>query len=182
MLPLFCVKMDYRKKHTICRCIALYMYSRDRACPCPNIRICDKDQIMNRKVTYGSKKYGLVTQDQSIKGFSLIELMIVVAIIGLLTAVAVPNFIQYRNTTWTNRCITNLQMIDAAKEQYALENNLAPGATAPTAGQLGPYFKGGTTNNVICPSASVQSFVTSYSINAIGTDPTCLQGGTHVLD
>src|SRR5213078_609354 len=55
--------------------------------------------------------------------FTLVEIMIVVAIIGLLAGIAIPNFIKARETARKNACINNLRLIDAAIQQWALENN-----------------------------------------------------------
>lgn len=108
-------------------------------------------------------------------GFTLVEIMIVVAIIGLLAAIAVPNFAQARTNARRGTCINNMRLIDAAKEQYALENNKDSSVT-PANADLTPYLKGNAMPT--CPASG------SYTVNAIGTDPTCSKsGGTdlHVL-
>ena len=56
------------------------------------------------------------------KGFTLIEIMIVVAIIAILAAIAIPNFISYRKTSQANACISNMKAILAAQEAYAMKN------------------------------------------------------------
>jgi prepilin-type N-terminal cleavage/methylation domain-containing protein len=69
-------------------------------------------------------------------GFTLVEIMIVVAIIGLLAAIAIPNFVKARQTAQKNACINNLRQIDGAFEQYMLENSVD---TAPAvADVVGP--------------------------------------------
>ena len=62
-------------------------------------------------------------------GFTLVEIMIVVLIIGILMAIAVPNFVKARNTSRGNSCVANLKQIDSAKEQWAMDNKKDTGAT-----------------------------------------------------
>lgn len=100
------------------------------------------------------------------KGFTLIEIMIVVSTIGLLSAIAVPNFQQAIATTQQNACLDNIQKIDIAKDQYALDNNINVGMT-PGDSALDPYIKGGIQIAKACPSRGV------IFVNAIGFDPTC---------
>src|SRR5688572_11854846 len=75
------------------------------------------------------------------KGFTLVEIMIVVLIIGILLAIAVPNFIKARESSRAKSCVANLKQIESAKEQWAMDTKAAPTAT-PTAADL--YPAGGT--------------------------------------
>ena len=63
------------------------------------------------------------------KGFTLVEIMIVVAIIAILAAVAIPNFIKYRNESQKSSCISNMKQLQTAGEQWCMIN----GATATPA-------------------------------------------------
>ncbi len=114
--------------------------------------------------------------------FTLVELMIVVALIAMLGAIAVPNIIKSRDFSRTNACVNNLRQIDNAKEQWALENGVKLGV-APGDVDLQPYFgrgNKGTLANVHCPLVA-QGPLAGYSVNAIGVLPKCDQyGGVHV--
>jgi prepilin-type N-terminal cleavage/methylation domain-containing protein len=66
-------------------------------------------------------------------GFTLVEIMIVVAIIALLAAIAVPGFLRARKRSQASRILNDLRMIDAAVDQYAIETNRSTGNTVNTA-------------------------------------------------
>ena len=66
-------------------------------------------------------------------GFTLVEIMIVVAIIALLAAIAVPGFLRARKRSQASRIINDLRLIDSAVDQYAIENNKLTGTTVPIA-------------------------------------------------
>lgn len=76
-------------------------------------------------------------------GFTLVEIMIVVAIIALLAAIAVPNFLRARKRSQATRILEDLRMIDAAVDQYAIEANKTAGATVTWA-QIQGYLKKGS--------------------------------------
>jgi len=66
-------------------------------------------------------------------GFTLVEIMVVVAIIALLAALAVPGFLRARKRSQASRVVNDLRLVDSAVDQYAIENNKATGATVGTA-------------------------------------------------
>ncbi len=76
-------------------------------------------------------------------GFTLIEIMIVVAIIALLAAIAVPSAMRARKRSQASAVLDQLRIIDAACDQWATENG-AKGGDFPPTGSLGPYVKKGT--------------------------------------
>src|SRR6202451_1390316 len=109
--------------------------------------------------------------------FTLVEIMIVVAIIGLLAAIAIPNFVHARSTSQMNACINNLRQIDGAKQQWALETKAA--ATAlPYYSNIHPYIVRVSNGSLpVCPLDSSNGFDTSYGIQTLTTPPTCLING-----
>src|SRR5512135_1646768 len=96
------------------------------------------------------------------QGFTLVEIMIVVAIIGLLAAIAIPSFMKARTTSQKNACINNLRQIESGKEQWALANKKATGDTVVTSEIIG-YMK----STPACPAGG------TYTYNRIGTDASC---------
>ena len=100
------------------------------------------------------------------KGFTLVEIMIVVAIIGLLAAIAIPNFVRARETALANACIANMKQLQGAVQVWAIDSG-AGEADTPTEAQLIPAYlkampKCGTADYVItavdatpvCPNAT----------------------------
>ena len=126
-------------------------------------------------------------------GFTLVEIMIVVAIIGLLAAIAIPAFMRARDNARKSACINNLRQIDGAKDQYAVEqggtngmsfDDAAGGATNAGWNLLCPYIKD-LSNKVFCAAALLPARgTTNYTLNVLGVDPVCLiigSAGGHCL-
>lgn len=112
--------------------------------------------------------------------FTLVEIMIVVAIIGMLSMIAIPSYVRSRREAQKQGCINNLRLIDAAKEQWAFEYQQPADAT-PAQNDIEPYMKGDPAR-CYCPANYQKTFATSYQIGDLATDPTCLLvPATHVL-
>lgn len=101
-------------------------------------------------------------------GFTLVEIMIVVLIIGILLAIAVPNFIRARESSRAKSCVANLKSINGAKEQWAMVNKKTS-ADTPTVDDLYGVDKFIKTEPT-CPSGG------SYTIAPVSTVPTCSVG------
>ncbi len=103
-------------------------------------------------------------------GFSLLEIMIVVTIIGFLAGLGIPSFMKSRATAQKTRCLDNLRQIDSAKDQWAVEN-FANNGDPVTKEQITPYFKRGFPD---CPANG------AYTVNLVGENPVCDRPG-HAL-
>ena len=118
------------------------------------------------------------TKTDKQQGFTLVEIMIVVAIIGLLAAIAIPNFVRARNTSQTNTCLNNLRQIAAATQQWALENKKQDADIAAWS-DIGQYLK--NNQYLHCPSGDANGLYSSSAGSGsfvVSEQPFCTYHGT----
>ena len=109
-------------------------------------------------------------------GFTLVEIMIVVAIIGLLATISIPNYVRASTQSQKNVCINNLRQIDIATQQWAMENTVAVSATVAFP-DISSYLK----YAVVCPAGGI-AFSDSYLLNGVTNTPTCQKvPSSHIL-
>ena len=110
------------------------------------------------------------------RGFTLVEIMIVVAIIGLLASIAIPHFGQARTKAHMIVCISNLQQIEGAMQRWSLDMHKDEGQTV-TYSDISAYLK----HSVVCPAGGT-TFDDSYTITTVDTPPVCQKKPTtHLL-
>ncbi|HVM50125.1 MAG TPA: prepilin-type N-terminal cleavage/methylation domain-containing protein [Candidatus Acidoferrum sp.] len=100
-------------------------------------------------------------------GFTLVEIMIVVAIMGLLAAVAIPNYVKTRERAYLATCVENLQKIDGAIHVWALDNRKYDQQPV-TYSDIRSYLRG----SLVCPAGGT-SFEDSYTVTTVEAAPTC---------
>ena len=95
--------------------------------------------------------------------------MVLVAVVGLLAAIAIPNFVRARETAQRNVCISNLRQIDAAKQQWATENKKENGDPVDE-NQINQYLK--SSARPVCLKGG------TYIYSPVGSEPSCSVHGT----
>lgn len=106
------------------------------------------------------------------RAFTIVEIMVVVAIIGMLATIAWPSYVRSRRRAQVESCINNLRQIMSAKEQWAFEYQQPPDAT-PDILDVSPYMKGDPAR-CYCPANPLKTFASSYDIGSLAEDPACL--------
>ena len=104
-------------------------------------------------------------------GFTLVEIMIAVTIIGFLAGLAIPALMKSRRATQAGRCVNNMRQIESSKEQWAMETFGDVGSPCSSA-DVAPYLKGGFP---VCPANG------AYTVNPVGSNVVCSIAGEHAL-
>ena len=113
------------------------------------------------------------------RGFTLVEIMIVVAIIGLLVAIAIPNFLRAREEARANSCVANLKQLEGAKERWAMSEGIAVTVEATTGSLVSDYLKIAPN----CPSGGTYDYgtINDVPICDVGTNATTDTYDDHAL-
>jgi prepilin-type N-terminal cleavage/methylation domain-containing protein len=99
-------------------------------------------------------------------GFTLVEIMIVVAIVGLLAAIAIPSFVHARAKSQATACINNMRQIESAVQQVAIQNGLHVGDTVNYPDDITPFIRLNNNGQIPgCPAGG------TYSLQAVGAIP-----------
>lgn len=128
--------------------------------------ICGIMGMKRVKRSGGTEKgFGLAVAGTALSGAALV----IFPVVGLLAAIAVPNFVKARDAAQRNQCVANLRTMDGAKATWALENRKMEGETPTDADLFGAtrYVR----EKPVCPKGGI------YSINPVGTKPTCTMPG-----
>lgn len=120
------------------------------------------DSVASASISDSRRQLKMLSKLRQTRGFTLLEVMIVVLIIGVILGIAIPNWLNSRKNSRARVCMKNLSQIDSAKEQYALESKVEEGVTCSMA-DLNPFLK----SEPACPANG------NYSINPIGTPAEC---------
>jgi prepilin-type N-terminal cleavage/methylation domain-containing protein len=107
----------------------------------------------------------------TLAAFTLVEIMIVVLILGIILAIAIPNYVRQRACAQANTCINNLLKIESAAAQFALENGKKNGDLIDYPNDIKPYIKLNSAGEIPnCPASGI------YSVTIVGTNPICSLG------
>jgi len=116
-------------------------------------------------------------------GFTLVEIMIVVAIIGLLCAIVLPNFMKARATSQQNACINNLRQINSAVQQWAMETGQAAGSAPPSmTTDLTPYIQLNSNSSIPpCPASGTYTIYNISNVPQVTCSLSTLASNPHEL-
>ena len=115
------------------------------------------------------------TRTTGLGGFTLVEIMVVVAVIALLAAIVIPNLLRAGAKSQAQTCINNLRQIDTAMQEFALEQGKTTGASVSYPADLTPYIRLNSQGSIPpCPVGG------AYTVNTVGATPSafCSLGAT----